>query len=65
MSQSITLEFPDGTRIHTTTNPQLSQYEDYYHNGKWYNISELKEVHEEEKSVHQQILDMRPKGFLG
>lgn len=50
MSQRITLEFPDGTQIHTTTNPQLSQYEDYYHDGKWYNISELKEVHEE-KSV--------------
>lgn len=48
MSSRITLEFPDGKRICTTTNPQLSQYEDYYHNGKWYNINdpELKVVDE-------------------
>lgn len=46
MSEKIILEFPDGTRIQTTTNPQLSQYEDYYHNGEWYNINDcrLKEI---------------------
>jgi len=46
MSNRIVLEFPDGERIHTTTNPQLSQYEDYYHNGEWYNINDprLKDV---------------------
>lgn len=50
MSQLITLEFPDGTRITTNTNPQLSDYEDYYHNGEWYNISDprLKVVKDEE-----------------
>lgn len=40
MSERITLEFPDGTRIKTTTNPHKSQWEDYYHNGEWYNISD-------------------------
>ena len=49
MSQQITLEFPDGERIQTTTNPQLSQYEDYYHKGEWYNIndSRLTEVRDD------------------
>ena len=49
MSQQITLEFPDGKRIRTTTNPQLSQYKDFYHNGEWYNINDtrLKEVKED------------------
>ena len=53
MSQRITLEFPDGTRIKTTTNPQLSKYEDYCHKGEFYNIndSRLKEVKEEYYNV--------------
>lgn len=42
MSEKIVAVFPDGEEIHTYTNPQLTQYEDYYHKGKWYNISELK-----------------------
>jgi len=40
MSQPITLEFPDGKRIKITTNPQLSRYEDYFHNGEWFNIND-------------------------
>lgn len=49
MSERITLEFPDGTRIRTTTNPQLSQYEDYYYNGEYINIndSRLKEIRDD------------------
>jgi len=51
MSQPITLEFPDGERIKTTTNPQLSQYEDYFHNGEWFNINDprLKVVRDDEE----------------
>ena len=40
MSDKITLEFPDGTRIKTTTNSQTSKYEDYYHKGKFYNVDD-------------------------
>ena len=51
MSTVIELEFPDGERIITTTNPQLSDYEDYYHKGEWYNISDprLKVITDEDR----------------